>query len=361
MIDDAATPPRILHFPTDVGGNPSGLARAERRLGAHSTVAVIHRSSLAYDVDVDLDLASSSRFHRTLRRAAFAVRCLHRYDLFHFNFAQTFLPRLGPFGVDLPLLRALGKRIFMTFQGCDVRRKDYCRDHYEISCCGNDSGPGLCRLHDDPAKERAVAYARRFAHRLFCLNPDLLNIIPDADFIPYASVDPADVSPVPARPDRKLTLIHAPTSRLIKGTDRILHVAEQLRSRFDIDWRLVEGLPHAEAMRQYRHADLAIDQLKVGWYGAFAVEMMALGKPVVCYIRDADLRHLPPAMAEELPVIRATPDSLLDVLSDLMHAPQRLVELGQRSRAFVQRWHDPLKIARRLLQLYRDPSLPFWN
>ena len=48
--------PRVLHYPTDVGGNPSGLSRAERRLGVSSTVAVHHRSWLGYPVDIDLGI-----------------------------------------------------------------------------------------------------------------------------------------------------------------------------------------------------------------------------------------------------------------------------------------------------------------
>jgi len=39
-------------------------------------------------------------------------------------------------------------------------------------------------------------------------------------------------------------------------------------------------------------ADLLVDQLLTGWYGAVAVEMMALGKPVVCYLREDDLKFI---------------------------------------------------------------------
>jgi len=117
MSDPASRSIRILHYPTDVGGNPMGLAQAERKLGASSTVAVITQSSLAYDVDINLNLSHKSRVTRLAHRALFAARSIRRYDVFHFNFAQTFLPRLGSHGIDLPLLRAAGKRIFMTFQG----------------------------------------------------------------------------------------------------------------------------------------------------------------------------------------------------------------------------------------------------
>jgi hypothetical protein len=35
-------------------------------------------------------------------------------------------------------------------------------------------------------------------------------------------------------------------------------------------------------------------------------------------------------------------------------------DLGRRGHEFVRRWHHPMKIARRMLQLYRDPAQSFW-
>ena len=96
-----------------------------------------------------------------------------RYDVFHFNFGQSFLPRLGAHGIDLPLLRAAGKTVIMTYQGCDARQVSYCQKHFALSCCGQQQGDGLCHVRDDAGKEKGIRYASRFAHRLFCLNPDL--------------------------------------------------------------------------------------------------------------------------------------------------------------------------------------------
>jgi hypothetical protein len=54
-------------------------------------------------------------------------------------------------------------------------------------------------------------------------------------------------------------------------------------------------------------------------------------------------------MRAELPIVRADPRSLHDVLKEWLTAgPARLREAGERSRAYVERWHDPLRIAARL-------------
>jgi hypothetical protein len=41
--------------------------------------------------------------------------------------------------------------------------------------------------------------------------------------------------------------------------------------------------------------------LFAGWYGGLAVELMALGKPVLAYIREEDLSFVDPQMRYELP------------------------------------------------------------
>ncbi len=66
-------------------------------------------------------------------------------------------------------------------------------------------------------------------------------------------------------------------------------------------------------------------------------------------------------MAAELPIVRAAPGSLARVLADLLEHRDQWAEIGQRSRRFVERWHDPVRIAERLLALYRDERPRFWD
>ena len=69
-----------------------------------------------------------------------------------------------------------------------------------------------------------------------------------------------------------------------------MEAADRLqREGVPFDLELIENLPNAEATRRYRDADLVVDQLLAGWYGGFAVEAMALGKPVIAYLRESDL------------------------------------------------------------------------
>src|SRR5262249_45058988 len=148
---------------------------------------------------------------------------------------------------------------------------------------------------------------------------------------------------------------HAPSHRGFKGTRYVLDAIKRLQTEDAIDFEfiLVEKLSHQDAIEVYKRADLLVDQLLAGWYGALAVELMALGKPVICYLRQEDFRFLPPGMGEELPMIGATPNSIYTVLKDWLTAPRsELIRLGQRGRQFMERWHNPLSIANDLKQRY---------
>jgi hypothetical protein len=104
-------------------------------------------------------------------------------------------------------------------------------------------------------------------------------------------------------------------------------------------------------------ADLLVDQLLSGWYGGVAVEMMALGKPVICYLRDKDLDFIGESMRADLPIIRATPKTIYEVLKDyLVRRRPELAEIGARSRTFVEKWHDPISIAGLLSEAYRSAT-----
>ncbi len=53
----------------------------------------------------------------------------------------------------------------------------------------------------------------------------------------------------------------------------------------NIRFEIIENKPNKEAIEIYKKADIVIDQVLVGWYGAFAVEVMKMGKPVAVFIR----------------------------------------------------------------------------
>lgn len=348
---------RVLHAPCLVAGNPGRLAQAERNVGLASWCISADPNPYGYPVDEQGRTIGEGRLGFELQRWRLLLRAVRDFDVVHFNFGRTFFP--NTLQLDLPLLKRSGKAIFMTYQGDDARQGDYCRKHFDITFA-NRVPEGYYSTASDAEKRRRIARVARYADGIFALNPDLLHVLPTgARFLPYANVDLDLWRPVrwPHNPVR--AIVHAPTHRAVKGTELILAAVERLRSDGeDFELKLVENMSHSEARQAYERADLAIDQLFAGWYGGFAVEMMALGKPVLSYLRESDFKFLPEGMAADLPVIPVSPHTLYQVLKEWLHAPgEHLQKAGERGRAFVERWHEPRRIAAVLKAHYEAAAL----
>jgi len=128
----------------------------------------------------------------------------------------------------------------------------------------------------------------------------------------------------------------------------VIAACEQL----PVELEIVEGLHHDEARRRYERADIVVDQLNAGWYGLFAIEAMALGKPVVTFLHDEAVARTEEAFQTELPVVSATAETLTDRLRPLVEDAAERRRIGALSRTYVEQIHDADKIADRLLDIY---------
>jgi glycosyltransferase involved in cell wall biosynthesis len=344
------SPPRIVHAPFDVGGQARGLSLAERALGMVSDVVVFGPQRWGYENDVDLHAALPVSLPlRMARRARFLLRALDSYDIFHFNFGHTLLQvrQLGRVVDELPLLKRRGKTILMTYQGCDARTFPHC--HCRNPAC----------IPETVYRRRAAERFLRYADRVFYLNPDLGALLPAASFLPYANVDPFSVVPVPPELQRnEVVVAHAPTDRVLKGTDHVIDAVASLRAQgVPVRLELHENLTHVEVLERIRAADIVVDQLVMGWYGGVAVEAMALAKPVVCFI-DEDGNPF----GERLPVVRSSPATLAESIRELVLDPQGRREIGLACRRFAEQEHDPRRVARQVLdglvELPAEPAAP---
>jgi len=143
---------------------------------------------------------------------------------------------------------------------------------------------------------------------------------------------------------KPLKVCHAPNHRSIKGTKYFASVVESLkRDGFNIELIILEKVPNEEIKQMILTADIVADQLVIGWYGMFAVEAMALGKPVLCHIRpDFEDFFIYEGLLEpdELPIIKCTYRNLKETLLKLIENRERLDSIGEKSREFVMKHHS---------------------
>jgi glycosyltransferase involved in cell wall biosynthesis len=298
----------------NTAGVPWANVQALRRRGVDAELVVFNRYPLHPEADRSLE-----------RRGGFARRQLTQWrallgllpttDVFHFYFGLTLVPR----SVQFPILRALHKKSVMHYLGSDIRGKS-------------------------PAE---LAFGRNAGAQLVG-SYDAIRWVPEAEVIP-PGIDVGSIEPAYPPTDRKRPVIlHAPSSRRRKGTEHVVAACDGL----DADLVLVEGLHHDEAFERYREADVVVDQLNAGWYGLFAIECMALGKPVVTFLLDEAVRRSETAFGTRVPIVNATKEDLRRRLEPLVASASERRRIGEASRAYVERVHDLERVGDRLLALY---------
>ncbi len=304
---------RVTHCPVNTAGVPWTNVQALRRRGVDARLVVFERGVLHPEADESLDRHGGLVYRQATQWRALA-RLIPRTDVFHFYFGLTLVPR----SVQFPILAVMGKKSVFHYLGSDIRGK----------------------TPDE------LAYGKRAGAEIVG-SYDAIRWVPDAHVIP-PGIDLSRIAPVPPSDRARPVIVHAPSSREKKGTEQVIAACETL----DADLQIVEGLHHDEAFALYRDADIVVDQLNAGWYGLFAIECMALGKPVVTFLHDEAVRRTEEAFGTEVPLVSATAETLRERLRPLVADAAERRHVGAASRAYVERVHDVEQIADRLLDVY---------
>jgi glycosyltransferase involved in cell wall biosynthesis len=307
---------RVTHCPVNVAGIPWTNVEALRRHGVDARLVVFNRAKLHPEADWSLDRRGPLPVRLAQQTAAFA-RLLPQTDVFHFYFGLTLIPK----SLQFPLLRAAGKKSIFHWLGSDIRGKTPAELAY-----GNRANAQIVGSYD------AIRWVGEAAHV----------VPPGLDLREYTPRPPSDA----ARP----LVVHAPSNRAKKGTAQVIEACAQL----PVDLDVVEGVPHDRARERYARADIVVDQLNAGWHGVFALEAMALGKPVVGHLKPDVLERSAAAFGVRVPIVSADANTLADALRPLVADAALRRELGARGRAYVERVHDSDGVADRLLAVYRS-------
>ena len=309
----ADRPLRVTLCPVNTAGVPWTTAEALRGRGVDARLVVFERYRLHPEADESLEL-SGGILRRQPKQWAALARLLPRTDVFHFVFGLTLVPQ----SLQFPILKAFGKKSVLHYLGSDIRGKT----------------------------PEQLAYGRKAGAQVVG-SYDAIRWVPEAEVIP-PGIDLSTIAPAPPSERERPLIVHAPSHRGRKGTEHVLAACEGL----DADLELVEGLRHDEAFERYRAADIVVDQLNAGWYGIFAIEAMALGKPVVTFLHEEAVRRTEEAFGVEVPIVNATKETLPERLRSLVASADERRRLGAASRAYVEQVHDLERTTDRLLAVY---------
>lgn len=336
-------------------------AQADRLLGfqSHSLVFVTYHISRNFDFNlrklVNATIKLAPQLSPALERMILAW-AVARYDVFHFFYDRGLMLPVTRFGVnpqELDLLRSAGKRVYLYAYGADVRRRDATLALGTWNFCTECPEPGRFCICDDASGTDIMEGMCDRVTQAVALG-DMLAYVPDARNMHYWPIDIAAI-PVgaPPRRDGPLKIAHAPNHTHFKGSRYLEDTIERLRSQgHEIEYVKVQGVPNAEVIRLFGDADIVADQFIGGAYGYTALEAMARGKPVLTYVRGAELIEAP----EDCPLINVTPDTLEATLLWCVTHRDKLAAIGAQGRAYVERWHSISAVASRFGQMYEETA-----
>jgi len=324
---------------------------ADRLQGYRSDTLVydVYSINARDDYDHLLDLPRRSPLVRLLGPYAVLAWALARYDILVLFFDGGVLAFTPWWRAELPLLKLGGKRIVAYPYGGDARLPSVTRT-YGAWHAYTDVPPGEEDRDERQIRSRLAAFGRWSDAILGCA--DLVDALPRVDGIFQYPIDLSAWSPVEEVEDDVVTVAHSPNHRHYKGTRFLIAAVERLRAEgVPVELVLVEGLPNAEARRIYASADVIADQFLIGAYAQFAIEGMALGKPVLCFLNERFAPYHPEW--QECPIVNASPDTLADALRTVATDAALRRRLGREGVDYVHRVHSLEAVGRDLDLVYR--------
>lgn len=337
-------------------------ALSERLLGYRSKSLVTHTYYITDAFDYDLSALGSIRLLRPLVPfGVFVWACLF-VDRLHFYCDRGILPPRRAFTfnfLELYVYRALGIQVFLWTYGADVRSRDITLMLGKPNCCTDCTLVGIACICDEQARAAKIKKLREFSVAIFSMG-DMIEYTPgsrnDLFFWPVdlGARNGDKYRPVFPRFDepRSLRIVHASNHRMFKGTRFLEKAVEELRSEgVPVELVLVEKIPNEQALEIYRSADIIFDQCLIGFHGYFALEGMALGKPVMCFIRKPAEYLLHP---EECPIINTHVSTLKEDIRRLVEKRDELAEIGMRGQKYIKKYFTKEAFSKRLGQAYKE-------
>lgn len=332
---------KVLHLP--YGAPMIELCRALRAKGVEATACHFNDNKYKFQPDMCLHLNLLPSTEREKRINEFLEEAMQTYDIFHFHFGETFFSDKR----DLAMLKQAGKKMIVHHHGSDIRvlsvakrLNPYVRVKPEwteekiYSNVETLSGYIDHAVVQDPELEGYISHMYKHTHII----PHTINV---RNFKPKYP-DPRKTSPL---------VVHAPTSRDLKGTEFILQAVHDLKeSEIPFQFKLLEGITYEETRNLLSQADIVIDQLRIGASGYISSEAMAFGKPVICYLREDLVTKYP----GNTPIINANPSTITSVLKELIQRPKSWNKLGKRGRKYIETYHDSPVVAQRYLDIYNE-------
>jgi len=141
---------------------------------------------------------------------------------------------------------------------------------------------------------------------------------------------------------------HAPSSRIIKGTDTFLAAMNKLASEYpEAQLNLIEKLSHKECLRRTKQSYVLFEQCVVGAYGYAGLEAMSYGIPTLVWVSDRAVDQSSGRFVREeldgIINVLPNPDDIYYTLLSLIHMD--LTDVSKCAKDWVHKHHSYASVA----------------
>ncbi|MBS1491897.1 MAG: hypothetical protein JST55_00220 [Bacteroidetes bacterium] len=346
---------KILHIaPQNTAGMPMDFVKMHRQFGFESNLVTIYKNKLHFEEDISLNLElPQSNLAKKWRdkkietpsepalkiykpkniveEIYFGLRDsknkkrinelieeynLFDYDIYHFDGGMDFFRNLS-FAKELKKRK---KKIVCCYFGSDLRTRGIFKE-----------------LEDMSDLLLTVEYDHLLLH-------SKVNYI----FFPF---DVKNIKFKPANNNIK-KIIHSPTNRAFKGTDKILPEIEKAKKECDFEFLLMENIDREELLKIKSGCDLAIDQVggEMGGsgYGKNSIENLSMGIPTFTEFFDDYYNFL-----DSNPFINSNIGNLKENIVKFVKSVALVEEYAVKGRKWVEETHSFEAVNEKLLSYYK--------
>jgi hypothetical protein len=260
---------------------------------------------------------------------------------------------------ELFIYKQLGISVFFWTYGADVRSRQTTEKLGLPNCCMECPAIGKACICDEYSRTMRMDKLKRYSTAMFSMGDMIEYTLGSRNDLFFWPLDlygdkAARYRPIYPTCDRTnpVRIVHAPNHRAFKGTRYLIAAVDRLIAKgTQVELVLVEKVANEQALEMYRSADIIFDQCLIGFHGYFAIEGMAMGKAVMCYIRKPQEYLLNP---EECPIVNTHIDTLEQDIEKLVNDRDRLREIGIKSRQYIEKYFTLEAFADRLKNAYED-------
>ena len=344
-------PPKILFGVMELANVAATLCKEFRNQKVEAYCIDFFKHPFKYSSD--LSRQRNKFYQEKLSMLGFVSEVISEFDVFNVFFCHTLL-----YNIDMTVYRELDKKVVVHYSGGEIRlyplaaRKScyltLAEDTIYADFQKSDNNILVVMLLLSNYAHASLAYNNEFVGQLKLAYTEYFEIpqpLVLSDFEGFGC-DKEEAA--------KFTIVHAATNADIKGSRYVQDAVDALKRNYEFDYVSLSRVPHEKAKAAYAKADLIIDQLIIGWHGILSLEVMAMGKPVICYLCGEFFEQ---AHVKDIPIINADINNLKDKIEWALNNRDRLKELGKKGLEYVKANHDSKKIAMRYLEVYEQ--IPF--